>query len=285
MKTGIKLIALLWVASITSCSKDKEKEPEPLVNLRADAALGKILTDQTGRTLYYFANDFDGNNSCTGGCATLWPVFYAENLTATNISKDLSINDFKTITTGAGAKQLAYKGRPLYYYAPKVGTANVPEAAGATGGENFNGVWFVAKPDYTVMITNAQLLGHDGKKYTGAYVEGEGKTLYFTDAAGITLYTFRNDKKDKNNFTKSDFSNNGVWPIYEQTLIVVPSSLDKSLFGSIDVFGKKQLTYKGWPLYNFGQDNKVMGSNKGISFPTPGGIWPVPVKDIPAATP
>ena len=41
----------------------------------------------------------------------------------------------------------------------------------------------------------------------------------------------------------------------------------------IDVYGKTQLTYKGWPLYYFGQDAN-RGDNKGISFPAPG-VWPI----------
>jgi predicted lipoprotein with Yx(FWY)xxD motif len=65
---------------------------------------------------------------------------------------------------------------------------------------------------------------------------------------------------------------------------VVPSTLDKSLFSSIDVFGKKQLTYKGWPLYYFQQDAGIRGANKGISFPAPA-VWPVPTKNMAAATP
>ena len=105
------------------------------------------------------------------------------------------------------------------------------------------------------MLVNAQLVGNDGKNYTGTYTEGTGKTLYFSDALGKTLYAFVRDSFNNNNFTKSDFSNNSVWPIYETDVAVVPSYLDKTLFSSINVFGKKQLTYKGWPLYYFGQDN------------------------------
>ena len=291
MKTKITIIVLCISAITAGCSKSKSKiEPTPsdiktqtqnqiYVQVKTDSKLGQILTDKEGKTLYYFANDADGANTCTGGCEALWPIFNVENLTADKIAKELDLNDFKTITTGAGKKQITYKGHPLYYYAPKVNNANVQEDPGATSGENVNNVWFVAKPDYTIMLSKAQLIGHDGKNYTSNYTEGTEKTLYFTDARGLTLYIFKNDKKNKNVFTKSDFSNNNVWPVYEQDKIVVPSYLDKALFASIDVSGKKQLTYKGWPLYYFGQDNKVMGSNKGVSFPTPG-IWPVPVKDM-----
>ena len=132
------------------------------------------------------------------------------------------------------------------------------------------------------MLTNAQLVGNDGKNYLGTYVEGIGKTVYFTDAKGITLYTFKSDSFNINKFTKADFSNNGSWPIYDTTKIVVPSTLDHSLFGTINVHGKMQLTYKGWPLYYFGSDQKIMGNNKGVSVPVPG-KWPVAVKDMTGA--
>jgi len=38
--------------------------------------------------------------------------------------------------------------------------------------------------------------------------------------------------------------------------VVVPSILDKTKFGSINIVGRTQLTYKGWPLYYFGQDGQ-----------------------------
>ena len=77
----------------------------------------------------------------------------------------------------------------------------VVEAAGQTGGNGIRNVWYVAKPDYSLMVASAQLVGLDGKNYTSAYVEGTGNTRYFTDAAGRTLYIFTNDKKDTNTFT------------------------------------------------------------------------------------
>jgi predicted lipoprotein with Yx(FWY)xxD motif len=279
------LLAVFCICLLFSCN-DKDDPPPAAgakVQLRADAQLGSVLTDENNRTLYSFANDVNGENNCSGGCANVWPVFYAgDNLTQNMLAAGLDLADFGTVTTGAGAKQTTYKGWPLYYYAPLAGSANTPEAAGENQGEGVAGFWHVAKPDYTIRLLNAQLVGADGKNYTGAYVEGTGKTLYFTDAKGATIYTFTKDSSNNNNFTKADFSNNGVWPIYETDKVVVPSTLDKTLFGSIDVFGKKQLTYKGWPLYYFGADNKLRGSNKGVSFPSPG-VWPVAIKDAPVA--
>lgn len=277
------LLILLTTLSI-SCSKDSEDVlgRQPTILLSTSAALGFYLTDTLGNTLYYFANDFNGQSNCAGGCLAVWPIYYAgDHLTQSALSAGLDIADFGTITTPAG-KQTTYKSWPLYYYAPKAGANNVREAPGETKGEAVGNVWFVAKPDYSIMLVNAQLTGNDGKMYKSDYTEGTGKTLYFSDAKGITLYGFVVDSFNVNKFTKPDFSNNAVWPIYETDKVVVPSILDKALFTSIDVFGKKQLTYNGWPLYYFGADNMQRGLNKGVSVPKPG-IWPVMVKDATAA--
>lgn len=280
-------LTLILIATI-NCKKGHVNKHEQ-VRLSGTATLGAFLVDNDGRTLYYFANDSVATSTCKGNCALLWPAFHADKLNPSRIGEGLDLADFGEITTEAGTMQTTYKGRPLYYYAPPVNGKNTPEAAGETKGEAFGGVWFVAKPDYTIMLTRAQLVGHDGKNYTftiGAptptYAVGNGKSVYFTDAHGVALYIFRPDKANTNTFTKSDFSNNAVWPIYEQEKIVVPSILDKTQFSVINVFGKKQLTYKGWPLYYFGQDAMAMGATKGVSFPAPG-VWPVATKDLVAA--
>lgn len=267
---------------ITSCTKDKNENnaspPPKEVSLKNHPTLGNILVDKEGRTLYFFSNDANGQSSCTGGCETMWLAFNIENLTQEKLGEGLSVSGFDSITNASGKKQLTYKGYPLYYLAP----GGQKEAPGLTGGEGTNDLWFVAKPDYTIMNSNAQLVGNDGKNYLSNYAEGVGKTLYFTDGKGLTLYTFTKDSANNNNFTKPDLSNNTIWPIYETDKVVVPSTLDKALFGSIDVFGKKQLTYKGWPLYYFSADGLARGNNKGVSVIAPG-TWRVPVKNLTAA--
>lgn len=270
-----------------SCSSDKDSDtPTPAakkeIGLSTSTTLGSYLSDKDGKSLYFFSTDANGQASCTGGCEAVWPPFYVDNLTADKLAAGLTFSDFATITTTSGKKQLTYKGWPLYYYAPNVNGTNTLETAGQTTGDGVGGVWFIAKPDYSIMIVRSQLVGHDTKNYKSDYTAGDGLTTYFTDAKGLTLYTFKNDNFKKNNFTKADFSNNAVWPIYETDKIVVPSVLDKSKFSVITVFGKSQLVYNGWPLYYFGQDASVRGANKGISFPAPG-VWPVPVKDLPLA--
>lgn len=237
----------------------------PHLKIANDAVLGKYLTDQDGKALYFFSRDAGVVSNCNGACANTWPVYHIEKL---QVASGLSATDFAEITRNDGSKQTTYKGWPLYYYS---GDAS----PGEKNGNGINQIWWIAKPDYSIMQVSAQLIGHDGKSYQGDYTEGTGNTVYFVDDLGRTLYGFVNDGFDDNNFTREDFGNNAVWPIYEvNSLVSIPTGLERTDFSIITVFGKKQLSYKGWPLYYFGNDNMERGSNKGISFPSPG-IWPV----------
>lgn len=271
---------MLFVLMITGCSKKNEKEviPKPDIGLATSATLGAYLTNKEGQALYMFANDPDGTSTCAGGCAALWPAF-STDLTAAKLSDGLVASDFAMITNPAGNQQVTYKGWPLYTYSPLTAGVNTPEAANETRGEGVGGVWFVAKTNYTITLVSKQLTGSDGINYKSDYTVGTGKTVYFANGLGRTIYVFANDSFNINKYTRADFSNNATWPLYEQDQIVVPSVLDKGLFGSITVFGRKQMTYKGWPLYYFGPDTEVRGFNKGVSVPVPG-RWPVAVKDI-----
>lgn len=270
------LAATLFLS--TNCEDDDEMTPDASgeINLATDSSLGEILVDGNGNTLYYFTRDVNGESACSGGCLDSWPIYYSEDL---EVGTGLNQADFGTITRGDGDMQSTYRGWPLYYYSPT--SDGTLEAAGATSGEGRNNVWYVVKSAYSLMLANAQLVGHDGINYTSDYTEGEEVTQYFTDINGRTLYIFVNDTHDTNNFTNEDFSNDAVWPIFYVDLEELPSSMDEDEFGVISVFGRDQLTYRGWPLYYFGQDTQ-RGENKGVSFPVPG-IWPIANLDTPEA--
>ena len=257
--------ALVMAVSLSCTDKTNDAPPAPTndVGIR-ETTLGKVLSDASGKTLYFFAKDVAGTSACSGGCLDTWPVF---SKTISRLDPSLTASDFGSITRADGTPQTTYKGWPLYYYKNDA-------AAGDVKGENVGTVWFVAKPTYSIMMASAQLVGNDGKSYTDDYKEGTGASQFLVDEMGRTLYGFANDKKNTNKYTKSDFSNDGVWPIYTAELKDIPSTIDKSMFSVIDVFGKKQLTFKGWPLYYFGSDNGVRGATKGVSFPKPG-IWPI----------
>jgi predicted lipoprotein with Yx(FWY)xxD motif len=271
-------IAMLTIMINFNCCKKNNSYSSPFhVQLQTSTTLGSYLVDKTGHTIYFFSSDANGQSSCTGSCETTFPILRDSNLTAAQLGTGLNQSDFASIRTSEGKTQLTYKGWPLYTYSPQ----GTPEASGMTTGDGVGGLWFVAKPDYTIMLANAQLVGANGIDYTSAYQAGQGQTVYFTDAWGLTLYTFFKDSAGINKFTKSGFTNNAIFPIYDTTSIVVPSTLTKSLFGTTTVFGKNQMTYNGWPLYYYGADSSKRGNNKAVSLGQPNFVaWPVAVQNI-----
>jgi predicted lipoprotein with Yx(FWY)xxD motif len=274
------LVALGFLMAFSiSCSDDDETTPDPVVpndiQLKDNATLGKILTDKDGKTLYFFTRDVAGTSVCTGTCLATWPIFAAPNIASLKLDAGLSAADFKSITRSDGATQTTYKGWPLYYYKDDL-------VAGDAKGEGVGTRWYAAKTKYTVMLANAQLVGLDGKSYKPDLTEGTGETQFLVDSLGRTLYAFTRDSSMVNNWTTNDATHDATWPIYSAEISELPSALNKADFGSITVFGKKQLTYKGWPLYYFGADAMTPGMTKGVSVPRPG-VWPIVNKDSPLA--
>lgn len=267
-KNSITLLCLALVF-IFACTKKNEPEmpkEKKGIQIANDAKFGAVLTDSAGKTLYFFASDVAGTPNCTGACETTWPPYYSANAST---DLNVKISEVSTVVRAGGKKQSTYKGYPLYYFKDDA-------EAGQIKGDGVAGIWFVAKPDYSIMMANAQLIGANGTQYTKTYTEGVGKTVYLTDATGRTLYAFSPDKNNKNTFT-TDLAKNGIWPVYEAAeLKGLPSVITKDLFSVIDVttIGKKQLTYKGWPLYYFAQD-AIRGDNKGVSMGPAPGFWPV----------
>jgi len=266
------LFAVLCIALVitSSCKKSTDNSTQKKgIQLATDAKFGTIITDNSGKTLYMFANDAAGTPTCTGGCETVWPIYYSAD-----VSTDLKVSpaEVSEITRADGRKQSTYKGYPLYYYQNDV-------AAGDVKGDGVGGIWYVAKPDYSLMLANAQLIAKVNgvsTNFTNTYAVGDGKTIYLTDSKGRTLYAFANDRNGINNYTKGT-TQEGIWPVYESDVLNLPSSVLKADLGVITVaaINKKQLTYKGWPLYYYASDVN-RGDNQGIGIGKgPGLTWPV----------
>lgn len=106
----------------------------------ADSELGEILVDPDGFTLYIFTADSEGESTCYGGCADLWPPIPAD----TPISSDLDESLFGSTTRTDGMEQLTVDGMPLYLYTPDTSPGDVT-------GQGLNDVWFVVDGDGTVV--------------------------------------------------------------------------------------------------------------------------------------
>jgi predicted lipoprotein with Yx(FWY)xxD motif len=98
-----------------------------------DSAKGKVLTDAKGMTLYVFDKDSGGKSACNGQCATNWPPLMA----AAGAKAEGS---YTVVTRDDGAKQWAYKGKPLYTW------KNDKKAGDITGDGVANNAWHIATP-------------------------------------------------------------------------------------------------------------------------------------------
>jgi predicted lipoprotein with Yx(FWY)xxD motif len=104
--------------------------------VRQDPALGALLTDAQGWTLYIFTRDRPGVSMCTGQCVVNWPPLTSEGdpVAPPDLPGELSV-----IARPDGGRQVTYNGMPLYYFA---GDAQ----PGDVNGHGVGGVWLIAQP-------------------------------------------------------------------------------------------------------------------------------------------
>ena len=95
-------------------------------------AIGPVLADRGGMTLYTFDNDKRGVSACYDKCATAWPPFRAAPGARPG-------GPWTIVRRRGGERQWAYKGRLLY-------TWFKDKAPGQTSGDGVRGVWHVARP-------------------------------------------------------------------------------------------------------------------------------------------
>ncbi|GAB3545854.1 hypothetical protein GCM10027343_22890 [Noviherbaspirillum agri] len=93
-----------------------------------------VLTNASGMTLYTFDKDSSGSgkSACNGACAANWPPLLVKD--GAQASGDYSI-----VTRDDGAKQWAYKGKPLYLWVKD-------KKPGDKTGDGVNNVWHITTP-------------------------------------------------------------------------------------------------------------------------------------------
>jgi predicted lipoprotein with Yx(FWY)xxD motif len=92
-----------------------------------------VLVGPNGMTLYTFDRDTaPGKSVCNGPCATNWPPLLAA-------SGAEASSDWTVITRDDGARQWAYKGKPVYFWAKD-------QKPGDRTGDGVNNVWRLARP-------------------------------------------------------------------------------------------------------------------------------------------
>lgn len=128
--------ALLALSLSSGSSGSRRVSSGPSIRT-ADSALGKILVQGQGRTLYLFKRDGPDSSSCTGACARVWPPAAVSG--TPSVGAGVSRAKLTTIRRSDGARQLAYNGHPLYRFSEDT-------REGQLGGVGFLGTWFAVSP-------------------------------------------------------------------------------------------------------------------------------------------
>ena len=93
---------------------------------------------------------------------------------------------------------------------------------------------------------------------------------FLTNASGWTLYLFTNDTQ--NSGASSCYGQCATfWPAFHgsSSSLTLPPGVNASSFGTITrTDGTTQLTYQGWPLYNYAGDKAVGETNGQDKFGT-----------------
>jgi predicted lipoprotein with Yx(FWY)xxD motif len=139
------LIPLVLIAGLTALvialtsggsSKASKTATATVIGVR-QTALGKILVDAKGRSLYLFEADRPNVSNCSGACLSLWPALTSHGMP--HARGGAVAAKVGTIKAAGGDRQVTYNGHPLYYYAPD-------RKAGDTTGQGLNqfgAKWYV----------------------------------------------------------------------------------------------------------------------------------------------
>ncbi len=202
-----------------------------------ESALGSILGDGEGMTLYVFLPDNAGASTCYEGCAAAWPPLLSD--AAPSVSAGLDAAAFGTTPRSDGGTQVTFNGWPLYYFASDA-------APGDARGQGLNDAWFVVGPDGTAIGAPAA---------AGVAVNVATTSLgdVLVDGAGLTLYMFTADA-DGGSACYGDCATS--WPpLLSDAVPNLGKGLDSKDFGATTRDdGTAQVTFHGMPLYLFAGD-------------------------------
>ncbi|MFF3749466.1 hypothetical protein ACFYYH_03225 [Streptomyces sp. NPDC002018] len=166
---GAMAVALLCVAALTGCSggggeapaapseaPDRPAADAPSASAPASAsspsgpgadrdevaarstALGRILVDGAGRTLYLFEGDRRNTSTCTGSCTKIWsPLTVVTRATAGGGGVEKRL--LATTAREDGARQATYNGHPLYTFEDD----HKPGDTNGQGDISFHHRWYV----------------------------------------------------------------------------------------------------------------------------------------------
>ncbi|MGW1975753.1 SCO0930 family lipoprotein [Streptomyces sp. NPDC001889] len=240
------------------------------------SAIGPVVTDSAGFTLYRFDNDTaqPPKSTCEGDCAKAWPPVLAKDAQAA-AGMDPSL--VGKVARADGSEQLTLAGWPLYRFAKDT-------APRQTGGQGVGGTWFAAAPDGkkaapAAPAPEAAASEAGGGGDTAASLpplstrDDAGLGRIVRDAKGRTLYRFIKDTDwpMKSNCVGACLDTWKPAKMLDKAAVKAVEGIDPKLVINYKRpdNGTDQLTLDCWPLYWFTGDQKPGDTNgQGV-----GGTW------------
>lgn len=232
---------------------------------------GTVLSTPTAngtRSVYQLTFDPNRDTTCISSCTAIWPPLLSTRRPIAMAGTDQHL--LGLIRRPDGARQVTYKGRPLYMFAFDL----APGApSGLTNGEDFadnlaHGMWYTMSPQGTPDAATAMIETETAATATLlAYKSG------FTGSA-VTLFTYSADTSTKSACL-------GVcaryWPpVLTTTAPSAGSGVTSAGLGEIQrPDGTFQVTYDGHPLYFFSQNLTSATTGAGTTFPGGGTFEPI----------
>ena len=152
----VVVLGLIYLYSIGSTAVKKEEVPPVtptaqvapatapaavtgnlVLSLGGNKTLGAFLVGVNGMTLYTFTKDTPGKSACYGPCLKIWQPLVTSKLPI--VASVGILGKLGVIDRTDGVKQVTYNGAPLYFWSGD-------KKPGDATGNNFKGIWFVAKP-------------------------------------------------------------------------------------------------------------------------------------------
>jgi predicted lipoprotein with Yx(FWY)xxD motif len=132
--SGLALVAAAAALGDTGSSSTRQASKGALVAL-GKTALGNVLVDSRGRTLYRFEKDTRGRSACDGACATYWPPLLSS--TDPRVAQGVRFLLLGLSKRTDGKRQVTYARHPLYTF---IGDTKAGQATGV-GLTDFGGAW------------------------------------------------------------------------------------------------------------------------------------------------
>ena len=129
----VALVVLIALAAAAAAPASPPRHAKVLVR---SMALGNVLVDARGHTLYLFEADRGTKSACYGQCAAAWPPFLTSGAPVTGAGVKKSL--LSTAKRKDGTLQVVYAGHPLYFF----GADTRAGQAKGEGIDHFGGVWY-----------------------------------------------------------------------------------------------------------------------------------------------